>query len=330
MDSLTRGSFEAFTAFHFLRPEVFWLFLPVVIVLMALWRQGSVEVRWRGVIAPHLLKHLMVRPEGKMRVRPLHLLAAAMLIGVVAAAGPSWRKEAPPLTEDTAPLIIVLDLSENMLVQDVQPSRLERAQQKIRDILDGRKGARTALVAFAGSAHLVLPLTDDPGIIVAFVEDLSPSVMPVPGSDPAKALGLAERMLDNEIPPGTILFLTSGIGGDAVPAFAAHGSSSRDQVLVLAIGTTAGGPIPGSRAFSTLDRKGLELLASETPARVIGVTPDDEDVEELARRMDAHLTAVQRENEEGRWRDEGWWLVWPLAVIVLLWFRRGWLVQWEG
>jgi len=330
MDSLTLGSFDPLTGIHFLRPEVFWLVLPVVMVLPALWRQGGAEARWRGVIAPHLLEHLIVRPEGRRRVRPLHLLGTALVIGVLAAAGPTWRREPPPFTEDTAPLIIVLDLSENMLVHDVQPSRLERAQQKIRDVLDGRKGAKTALLVYAGSAHLVLPLTDDPGVIAAFVEDLNPSVMPLPGSDPAKALALAERILDDEKSPGTILFLTSGIGGDAVPAFAAHGTSSRDQVLVLAVGTTTGGPIPGSNAFSSLDRNGLEKLTSETGIGVIGVTPDDEDVKELTRRISLHLTAVRHENEEGRWRDEGWWLVWPLAVIVLVWFRRGWLVQWEG
>lgn len=321
---------DSLTVLHFLRPKVFLLLLAAVPVLLLLQRQGSAEARWRGVIAPHLLEHLIVRPEKRWRVRPLHLLAAALLGGIVAASGPAWRREPPPFTQDTAPLVIALDLSEDMLVEDIQPSRLERAKQKIRDVLNGRMGAKTALMVYAGSAHLVLPLADDPAVIKAFVEDLSPSIMPVPGSDPVLALETAEAILASEKTPGTIVFFTSGIGIDAVAAFEKHKVGSRDQAMVLAIGTVAGGPIPGSRAFSSLDRAGLEALASETGIRVIGVTPDDEDIEQLNRGISAHLTAVQRENEDGRWRDEGWWVVWLLAVIVLLWFRRGWLVQWES
>lgn len=321
---------DSLTSFHFLRPEVFWLFLVAAPVFVLLWRQGSAEARWRGVISPHLLEHLIVRPERRWRVRPLYLLAVAVLVGILSAAGPSWRREPPPFTQDTAPLVIALDLSENMLVEDIQPSRLERAKQKIRDVLAGRMGAKTALMVYAGSAHLVLPLTDDPTVIVAFVEDLDPSIMPVPGSDPVLALETADAILAPEETPGTIAFFTSGIGIDAVSAFESHDAGSRDQAMVLAIGTVAGGPIPGSQAFSSLDRSGLEALASEAGTRVIGVTPDGEDIERLNRGISAHLTAVLRENEDGRWRDEGWWLLWPLAAIVLLWFRRGWLVQWEA
>ena len=66
-------------------------------------------------------------------------------------------------------MVVALDLSEAMLVQDIQPSRLERAQQKARDILAGRRGARTGLLAYAGSAHVVLPLCDDPSVFEEFL-----------------------------------------------------------------------------------------------------------------------------------------------------------------
>ncbi|MEN8165290.1 MAG: VWA domain-containing protein [Acidobacteriota bacterium] len=320
---------NSLTAFHFLRPEVFWLVIPVVLILIVLQRRGSVEAKWRGVIAPHLLEHLIVRPQRRWRLRPIHLLGLALVVAVCAAAGPTWRQEQSPLTQDTAPLVIALDLSDTMLVEDVQPSRLERAKQKIIDILETRAGAKTALVVYAGSAHLVLPLTDDPGVLETYVEDLGPSIMPKPGSDPAAALAAAEAMLADEKAPGTIVFVTSGVGVASVPAFRSHEDAFRDQVLVLAVATTAGGPIPGTKNFSSLDREGLEALTSATGVRVVGVTPDTEDVETISRRIAAHLTAVQNDDNEGRWRDDGWLLVWPLAVITVLWFRRGWLVQWE-
>jgi hypothetical protein len=60
----------------------------------------------------------------------------------------------------------------------VQPSRLERAAQKIRDLLAERRGTRSALIAYAGSAHLVMPLTRDADLIARFAAELSPDVMP--------------------------------------------------------------------------------------------------------------------------------------------------------
>ena len=323
-----------FGQFHFLRPEWLWALIPSAIVVLLLWRQQSATARWRSLIAPHLLRHLVVRPENRWRVRPSYLLAVVLVLATLSAAGPSWRREPPPFTQDTAPLVIALDLSQSMLVEDIQPSRLERAQQKARDLLVERQGAKTALLAYAGTAPLVLPLTDDPGVLEAYISSLDPSVMPVPGKDSEAALRLAEEMLAEEATPGTILFLTDGIAADDAPAFARHSQENRDQVTVLAFGTEQGGPIPladgGFGEVSALDRQGLEAVKRESDAYVTVVTVDDTDVRRINRQIASHLTAVQQEDAEGRWRDEGWWLVFPLVAMVLMWFRKGWTIQWEG
>ena len=119
---------------------------------------------------------------------------------------------------------------------DVQPTRLERAKQKVRDLLALRAGARSALVAYAGSAHTVLPLCDDPSVFETFLAALDSDVMPVRGKAPARALALAEKLLADEPAPGSILFLTDGIAEEHAPAFAEHAQRSDDEVLVLAVG----------------------------------------------------------------------------------------------
>ena len=309
--------------FHFLRPSWLWLLIPVAAFVFMLWRQQSATQRWRSVIAPHLLDHLIVRPKDGSWLRPSHLLGAVLVLAVVAVAGPSWRREPPPFTQDTAPLIMALDLSATMRVEDIQPSRLERAQQKARDLLAERKGARTGLLAYAGSAHLVLPLTDDPSVLESYVTSLDPSVMPVPGKDSAAALGLAAQ-----------LFLTDGIETEAASDFGEFTSTHRDQIAVLAVGTQAGGPVPtadgGFGEISALDREGLEAVEQASAAYVTTVTVDDTDVRRINRSIASHLTAVQQDDSEGRWRDEGWWLVLPLGLLTLGWFRKGWTVQWEA
>jgi Ca-activated chloride channel family protein len=317
-------------AFHFLRPDWLWALLPLAAITIALARQGSAAARWRGVIAPHLLEHLIVQPKNRRRIRPLHLLAVAGLLATIAMAGPSWRREPPPFTQDTAPLVIALELTDTMLVGDVQPSRLERSKQKIRDLLAERASAPTGLLVYAGTAHLVMPFTDDPSVIEAYVADLQPDLMPVAGDDAAAALAVAERMLADESTPGTILFVTDGFSPANLPAFGEHRELSRDQLVALAVATEAGGLVPGTSEIAALDRSTLDAFQRDAGVSTVTVTVDDSDVQQVTRRIANHLAAVQQEDERGRWRDEGWWLVFPVAAITLVWFRRGWMVQWEG
>ena len=205
------ADFGLYSDFHFLRP--LWLLnLLLAVLLWATIHYGaSSERRWRRIIAPHLLAHLKVGGEQGWRFRPLHLVLMLIVLGSLGAAGPTWEREASPFAEDTAPLVIALDLSDSLNAIDIQPTRLERAKQKIRDLVSLRKGSRTALLVYAGSAHTVLPLSDDPALFETFLSALSSSVMPVAGKDPTKALALAEEILASDDVPGSILFLTDGI-----------------------------------------------------------------------------------------------------------------------
>jgi len=236
---------------------------------------------------------------------------------------------------------VALDLSESMNAIDVAPTRLERGKQKIRDLLALREGARTALVAYAGSAHTVLPLSNDRAILETFLSSLETNVMPVEGKDPSKALDLAEGLLNREDVPGSILFLTDGVASKHVPAFVEHAARSSDAVMVLAIGTRDGGPVrsgkndfatdaSGRRVVAKLDAEGLEELSRRTGIFVASVTVDGEDVRRVQRLVQRHLEDAQNEDETARWRDFGYYFTFPIACLALAWFRRGWTVRWSA
>src|SRR5262249_58862855 len=106
-------------------------------------------------------------------------------LGIIALSGPTWRRELPPFVEDKAPLMIALAVGSSMGQTDVAPSRLERGKQKIRDLLAARAGAKTGLIAYAGTAHLVMPLTDDRAVIEPFLAALAPGLMPSAGRNTA-------------------------------------------------------------------------------------------------------------------------------------------------
>lgn len=331
---------DSFADFHFLRPVWLAAIVPALILWMFIRRRTS-AARWRTVIALHLLSHLTVGASAGRRFQPIHLVTLLVILGSVGAAGPTWEREISPFAEDTAPLVVALDLSETMNAVDVQPSRLDRAKAKFRDLLEIRKGARTALVAYARTAHLVLPLCDDPSVFDTFLEALTTDVMPARGKDALPALALAEKLLENEPVPGSILFLTDGIPDTAAPEFAAHADRTDDAVLVLAVGTKDGGPIrarsggfatdaSGRRKTAPLDVEGLEALADEAGVFVAGATADDADVRRLHRKVQSHLKSVRQEDETARWKDAGYWLAYPMALLGLFWFRRGWTVRWAS
>ncbi len=325
--------------FHFLRPLWLLMLIPTVVVFIMLLRQQGSLKQWQKFIAPHLLDHLIVGTEQKARFRPIHALFTVCMFTSVALAGPTWEREASPFTQDTASLVIALDLSMSMNAIDIQPTRLQRARQKVRDLLALRKGARTALIAYAGSAHMVLPLTDDPNILETYLNSLSPDIMPVEGKDPSKALALAREIMKKEQAPGTILFITDGIGKEHLPSFVEHTQKSNVKILVLGIGTAKGGPIlikknaymkdaSGMTVISKLDREGLEALSNKAGAYVTTATVDDSDVQRINRRIESHLKAMQSENENMKWKDSGYYMVIPVVLLSLFWFRQGWTVKW--
>ena len=326
-------------AMHFLRPHWLWALIAVVGLTWLLWRRTDATRQWKGVIAPHLLAHLRVGATSRFGIGPVPLLGLGLLLGVLGLAGPTWEQEPSPFAEDTAPLVIALDLSQTMNAVDVAPNRLTRAKMKIWDLLSARSGARTALLVYAGSAHSVIPLSDDASVFKSFLDDLATELMPVPGKEPSQALALAEETLAGDSVPGSILFITDGISEEQTAAFVEHQGRTRDEVMVLAVGTSDGGPIPlegnrfatdaqGRRIVASLDRAGLDALAREAGIFVGSITVDDADVRRVQARIQTHLESVQQEDSTTRWIDTGYWLVLPLLVLTLFWFRKGWTVRW--
>jgi Ca-activated chloride channel family protein len=330
---------SALAELHFLRPHWLWLVVPSVVVVWLFHRRDDPERPWRGLVASHLLPHLLVGRGRRFRVLPVHWVALFLLICTIAVAGPTWQREPPPFVQDKAPLVIALDLSRTMDAIDVSPSRLERGKQKVRDLLALRTGARTALVAYAGSAHLVLPLTEDRAILETYLEALATGLMPKQGKDAARALELGETLLAKEPVAGTILFVTDGIARAQVPAFAAERTRSRTQVLVLGVGTSEGGPVRdgkgflaegGRRVTAKLDREGLEELARTAGAFVATVTLDDRDVARIQREVQTHMVSAVQNDPAARYRDFGWYLTPILALVGALWFRRGFSLRWAA
>jgi Ca-activated chloride channel family protein len=311
-------------AFHFIRPGWLLLLLPAALVIFSILRRQDPLRTWQAVIAPALLKHLVVQKEARRnRLRPALVMAVLWLVGIVAVAGPTWKKEPTPLTEDLAALFIVLEVTPEMLAQDIQPNRLQRAAQKIGKLLAMRPGTRTGLIAYAGSAHLVMPLTSDPEVIRFFAAELAPDVMPEAGDRPAQAVALAQQRLTASGLPGSVLLVSDYVAPEQAQELARMRADGGADVHVYAV---AAGPEvvppPNSPPAPALDEGAMRQAARAGGGALVLVTPDDRDLRQLDAQVDRSIAAAPLLEGE-QWSDFGYWMLPMFLVLSLLFFRPG-------
>ena len=279
---------------------------------------------WRQVIAPHWLDHLLRREgEKEGRWRPVYMLGIGWLVGILALAGPSWQMQPSPFSEDQAAMFIVIKVTPEMLAQDVQPSRLQRSVLKIHDLLDLKKDIRTGLIAYAGSAHLVMPLTSDAGIINNFAAALEPGIMPVEGDEPAEAIALANQRLKKAAVPGSIVLIADAIDASQLAALDKMRKQGGSEVHILAM--AAGSeviPPPGSPPAPPLDLDSLRQAARAMGGSLTVVTADKRDVESLSGNIERSISHAPF-SEGQQWQDAGYYLLWLLVLIMPMFFRHG-------
>ncbi|MFC4992403.1 vWA domain-containing protein [Rubritalea tangerina] len=297
--------------FHFIRPWFLLAIVPVAIVLYGMFRQRGGKNAWEGVMDAHLFKHLEVGKGGGQRWRPIHVLSVVWVLSVIGLAGPTWQKQGSPFAEEQAGVVVVMKLSGSMEATDVQPSRLERAKFKMRDLIEARAGASHALIVYSGSAHLVMPLTKDGKILNSMAEGLSPAVMPTEGDALVEALKQAEVLLREAGVPGSVMVMADAVDPSQVAELA-----EVDKALPVEFWAI-------QPARSPVD-KGLEEAARSRGADVQVMTDGREDVEIMSKVARSALLSVEGNDGSEIWQDAGYLC---LPVIVLLsgfWIRRGW------
>ncbi|MAM89457.1 MAG: hypothetical protein CME36_19330 [unclassified Hahellaceae] len=338
---------ETSVDFVFLRPDWLWCLLPILL-LPLLRRQRLDASQWHRYLPAAVIERLLQGPATANAVSrswwPTQLL---LMLTIVALAGPSFVKQAVPVVQKKDAVVIVLDLSLSMYAEDQAPSRLARAKQKIHDLLALRQDGLTGLVVFAGSAHVVAPLTDDRETLRAMLPALDPSIMPEPGANPGLGLLEASHLIRQAgLDSGRILLLTDSIEASNLEALNAlrAGLQPGVDVSVLTLGTASGGPISlPDRGF--LKRGGEVIIArtdlaaakdfasARTSDRIAEARFDDSDLRRLVPETAAISGATEAAEGEQMIEqriDQGFWLLPLLAVLGLMLHRRGTLLAAVG
>ena len=303
--------------FHLIRP--FWLLalVPLLAFSAAVFRKSPNASAWNDVCDSHLLPYLIkTKPQVKRQLSSLLLFLSALFM-IISLSGPSWSRFPVPTYQPIQPRVLILDMSEAMLEQDVQPNRLSRAKFKLHDVLASRKeDGQFGLVVYTGEPFVAAPLTDDSQTIDALLPMLLPDTMPVEG-----------HRLDSALTEAAKLFTQAGFS---------HG-----DILVL----TARAPAPEDiDAAKVLDGQGIhvsimpvlnrqqalnplfERFSTAGGGLLIPMTDTSDDLNQWLNATRAHQAfTADLNNEVPVWRDQGRWFIVPALLLLLPVFRRGWL-----
>jgi len=312
------NEWSALADFHFLRPWWWLAAIPGLFTFYVVKTRTLEKSQWQNLIAPHLLIKLLESKKSFGLFHPTSVFLVVNSLTVVALAGPSWQREISPFAEDNTPLLIILDVSSSMNQRDVKPSRLIRAKQKVQDLMALRANSPTALIAYSGTAHRVIPLTDDANVITMLIQSLNTELMPVPGKFLEKTIASIDKTMGNS---GNILVVTDGLGADSLQGFGSFCATSSHRFLIYSI-EAAG---LSSVAIPT-DSRVLQELSATCNGVFQAMTVDKTDVERLDRELQRHFTSG--DDNKRPWLDAGYYVLFPLAFFTLFWFRSGWTLNW--
>lgn len=311
---------ELLKQIHFLRPEWLLLLIPYIWVLYSKYKQSKPKEKGKQ-FPPHLMKALNINKKSWKSNLPLKILSLIALIAIIISSGVSWKKVPSPFGEDKSNLIILLDTSESMLQTDLAPSRLERSKQKINDLLEKRAGGRSSLIVYAGSAHTVMPLTEDIEVFKPFLEAVEPKIMPKKGKFAEEAFSEIQKLQSNHKTPSTIVLITDGLAGSTISSFNDFFKKNKSQLIVWGAGNNEA---PSDIVF---EKSKLKRLASDNGGYYSDITVDDTDLKYILSKTETHMQ-LNLDNALP-WEDAGYYLLFVFSFFFLFWFRKGWLVQWS-
>lgn len=327
---------------NFLCPEILWNLLwvfPLYFILL-LYSASKRKRVIKTIIGPRDSKEYVNVSFGKRNLRHV-LLFLVIVFAFIAAARPYWGYQLLSYTSSGRDMLVVLDVSKSMLSRDIAPSRLDHAKFLMRKLIGDTPGDRYGIIAFAGRAFLECPITEDRTSIFSIINEITPSSIPVGGTNIEKALeqavkafkaasggykaiilitdgdelqgnsaGIMDQLRDLKIP----LFVV-GIGNPEAPA----PIQIKDEKGNLLFLRDAAGEIVKTK----LNEELLKKLALATDGLYVRSTAAEPGVPELEKRISGLIPEKYSSNNISRPLERFQIPLLFAVVILLFWFVVG-------
>lgn len=310
-----------------------YLYFLAIIPLLALLHYGTDALRRRRLKKygdPELLKALMPDVSTWRRELKFWLVSGALAMMIVCLARPQYGTKIDTRTRKGIEAIIALDVSNSMLAEDVKPSRLDKSKMLISSLVDKMNDDKVGLIVYAGDAYTQLPITSDYVSAKMFLDNISPDMIAVQGTDIARAINLASHSFTQQEGVGRAIFvITDGEDNEGGTVEAASEALKKGMnVYVLGVGSPEGSPIPmpgtnryitdnaGNTVVSKLNEDMCRQIAQAGGGAYIYVDNSSSAQSALQRHIDklakAEMESVLYSEYDEHFRDFAW------AALVLL------------
>ena len=207
---------------------------------------------------PNLMRSLMPDVSPLRRHVKFALMMLALGLLAVVLARPQYGTRNEEVKRSGIEVAIAVDVSNSMLCQDVSPSRLDKSKMIVSKLVEQFDEDKVGLVAFAGSAITLLPMTSDYVSAKMFLDQLNPATIAIQGTNVAEAITRATAGFSKKTNVGRALILITDAEDNEEGAIEAAKQARKEgiQIFVLSVGTVQGGPIPMSDGTYKHDMEG--------------------------------------------------------------------------
>jgi len=312
--------------FSWERGQYLWMLLAVPLVFVIRW---LISRRFRPRLAVAVPKgQLKKDPIALLRVLPNLLLMLCMALIIVALARPQSRFTEVETTSEGIDIMLVLDISQSMNIEDFQPNRLEAAKATAGRFVEGRFKDRIGVVIFAGEAFSLAPLTTDYPFLQNMLSQINFEMIRSRGTAIGSALAVAtNRLRESEADSKVLILLSDGdnTAGNLDPLKAAELAAAFDiKIYTIAVGKDGKVPI-GRDIFgqvryteNTLDETTLRNIAQTGSGEFYRVSNNqalEAVFEQIDRLEKTEIKELQYQNITDHYRVYLYWAV----VLFLAW-----------
>jgi len=322
---------------RFVNHIAFYLLLGVPLFLLFFWwvekRKLSLFKRFGEL---ELVQRLaQTRSRGLLVARRI-LFVLGFVFAVFALARPQLGTKLEKVSREGVDLIVAIDVSQSMLAEDVAPNRMAKARHELKSLIERLQGDRIGIIAFAGDAFLVCPLTCDYGAALMILDAVEVGIIPEQGTVITKAIDLARKgFVEKSERQHVVLLLTDGEDHEGDPVAAAEAAAEEGIIIyTVGIGSPSGVPIPtfdkygnktgllkdreGNIVTSKLDEMTLQRIALATNGKYYPARPGAAELEAI---LDA-ISGMQKSEIETKvftnYEERYHWALIPALLCFIL------------
>ncbi|HBF88237.1 MAG TPA: hypothetical protein DDX39_06305 [Bacteroidales bacterium] len=254
--------------FRFEHPEYLYALALIPLLVLLYWLAAQIRKKaLKRFGESNVISQLMPEISKSRPMLKFVFLIIGYIFLVLGIANPQIGSKLEEVKREGVELMIALDVSNSMMAEDIQPSRLERAKQAISKLVDRLSSDKIGLIIFAGQAYVQLPITTDYASAKMFLSMINTNMIPVQGTAIGKAIEMSMTSFspDNDKNKAIVIITDGENHEDNAIEIASKATEKGIKVHTIGMGLPEGGPIPvvgkyGQRDFKT-DREGNVVIS---------------------------------------------------------------------